>query len=493
MVDYSQLNFGAPAAERDIGQGLADYFVESPAFTRVANREKTVVLGNRGTGKSAIFKVLARREREKGSIVIELSPEDYSYEMLARVLVSESEGSWGKVGAYAASWRYLIWVLIMKGLSDKSSVIRKGTAARQLRRYLYENHPSITANPIGTLISYLKRIEGVKVGVWGAEMRTRELQQLYELKELQPLLPVVKDMCARQKVVVLVDELDRGWDASEDARGFVAGLFQACMSINGSTPQITAYISLRQELYDNIPELYDDVQKFRDVIEMLSWDELSLLRLAEARISYSLGLKDVAEGVLWNRVFAETLDGVQTKSLRYVADRTHHRPREMIEFCSQCREVAEAKSLRGRIDYSTIRQAEDLYSAERAKDIAAEYRFRFPGLMGVFEAFRGQSATIERDDMELLCLGISLGDVQIDAAAESWAIDVDPSRIIEILWEVGFLRAYVAVGRESQHPGGSQYVSSHQVKNINLRNVARFQIHPMFRAYLGSYEAEGHG
>jgi ABC-type transporter Mla maintaining outer membrane lipid asymmetry ATPase subunit MlaF len=87
-IDLSRLNFGAPAAERDIDQGLADYFVESPAFMRVAKREKTVVLGNRGTGKSAIFKVLAKRERDAGSVVIELAPEDYSYEMLTQVLAS---------------------------------------------------------------------------------------------------------------------------------------------------------------------------------------------------------------------------------------------------------------------------------------------------------------------------------------------------------------------------------------------------------------------
>ena len=33
-IDLTRLSFGAPAAERDISQGLADYFVESPAFGR---------------------------------------------------------------------------------------------------------------------------------------------------------------------------------------------------------------------------------------------------------------------------------------------------------------------------------------------------------------------------------------------------------------------------------------------------------------------------
>jgi hypothetical protein len=81
-LDFSTLTLGAPAAERDITQGLADYFVESEAFRRVAEGPKRIVLGNRGTGKSAIFKVLAERRRKAKLAVIELAPEDYSYEML---------------------------------------------------------------------------------------------------------------------------------------------------------------------------------------------------------------------------------------------------------------------------------------------------------------------------------------------------------------------------------------------------------------------------
>jgi superfamily II DNA helicase RecQ len=48
--------------------------VESEAYNRVRSGAKRIVVGNRGIGKSAIFQVLARRERDEGSYVIELSP-----------------------------------------------------------------------------------------------------------------------------------------------------------------------------------------------------------------------------------------------------------------------------------------------------------------------------------------------------------------------------------------------------------------------------------
>ena len=115
----SKLDFGAPAAERDIERGLDEYFVESEAYSRVKAGAKRILIGGRGIGKSALFQVLARRERDRGSYVIELSPEDYSYELLSQTMASQDRGSWAKRGAYAAAWKYLIYVLIMKEISTR--------------------------------------------------------------------------------------------------------------------------------------------------------------------------------------------------------------------------------------------------------------------------------------------------------------------------------------------------------------------------------------
>jgi ATPase subunit of ABC transporter with duplicated ATPase domains len=90
----SKVDFGAPAAERDIERGLDEYFVESEAYSRVKAGAKRILIGGRGIGKSALFQVLARRERDRGSYVIELSPEDYSYELLTQTMASQDRGSW---------------------------------------------------------------------------------------------------------------------------------------------------------------------------------------------------------------------------------------------------------------------------------------------------------------------------------------------------------------------------------------------------------------
>jgi hypothetical protein len=491
VIDLTKLNFGAPAAERDIAQGLADYFVESPAFRRVANGSKNILLGNRGAGKSAIFKVLGQRQRETGAVVIELAPEDYSYEMLSSTMVSESEGSWAKLGAYAVAWKYLLYLLVLRGVTDQGPRLKRGDAA-EIYRYLRDNHAGQQGGPISSLISYLKRVEGVKIGPYEASVRTRELQYLYQLDEIKPLLKPLENVLEGKRVYVFVDELDRGWDASDDARSFVAGLFQACVSVNDLSPNLNVYMSLRQELYDSIPELYEDAQKYRDLLEVIEWDEKSILKLITNRIRYSVpDVNDVDDPAAWRTVFAETLKYRQNKSFNYLVDRTLYRPREIIQFCTQVAELAQERDETVPFDYSVISEAEVSYSEDRAKDIAAEYRFQYPGLLSVFETFRGKIYTFDRVALETHCIELALGDVAVDRNAAAWVIDANPETLIDILWTVGFIRAHAVGGVKGRRRSGSEYLGSHQVANLNIQALTRFQVHPMFRAHLAMKEPKG--
>lgn len=491
MPDFSKLTFGAPAAERDMGFGLAEYFVESDAFTRLANREKTILIGNRGTGKSAIFKILAERVKVSGSLVLELNPDNYSYEMLSTILKSEREGAWAKHGAFASAWKFLIYVQVMRELTKHGPVLKTGAGAK-IYNYLRDNHKGAQDSPIATLVSYLKRIEGIKVGAWEAAAKTRELAQLYKLQEIEPLIPYIRELTARRKVIVLIDELDKGWDNSEDAKAFVAGLFQAAVALNETDSNLSVYVSLRQELYDSIPALYDDAQKYRDIIETIRWDEPGLLAVVANRIRFSVpDMDSEADADCWNAVFAETLQYRKARSFNYMIDRTLYRPREIIQFCTDALQESRSQGI-APIDYSVISRAEQVYSDAREKDIAAEYRFQYPGLQSLFEVFRGRTYTMERSELENICLQVCTGEIRTTKDV-AWVTAQEPDYVIDVLWRVGFLRAYAVGGLKALRRSGSSYVGPHQVSTLNLQSVTRLHVHPMFRASLGMKEARGEG
>lgn len=268
--------------------------------------------------------------------------------------------------------------------------------------------------------------------------------------------------------------------------------FQACVSINQLSPNLTVYMSLRQELYDNIPAIYDDAQKYRDVIETISWNEAGLLSLMAKRIRYAVpSLNSNDDQEVWNAIFAENLDYRRSKSFNYLVDRTLYRPREIIQFCSQTIEHGIDAAVQASLNYSIITEAEKDYSADRTKDIAAEYRFQYPALLSIFEAFRGQLYTLSREQLEYRCLELIAGDLATDADATAWLEDLDPDELISILWRVGFLRARAVGGIKGQRRSGSSYLGAHQVSNLSLINIQTFQVHPMFRTYLALKEPKG--
>lgn len=494
-MKFENLSFGAPAAERDIGIGLLDYFYETNAFNRIQARQKVIVLGNRGSGKSAIFKVFADKERKSGTIVIELKPEDYSYEMFSTVLSKEHEGSWAKIGAYTAAWKYLLLVLTMKELVRKKPTLKRD-AAEKIHVYLRDNHKMEQKNPLDFLLSYLKRIEKVKLGKIDIGFKANDLGTLYKIEELAPLIPSIKELCGIYKVVILIDELDKGWDASEDAKAFVGGLFQACMSINEITERLTVYMSLRQEIYDDIPALFDDAQKYRDVMEIVEWDESTLLSMISKRIQFGLSDKFESAEKAWNSVFSEIIQYRGAKSFNYMVDRTLYRPREMILFCSECIEHIQKygdKDQYGHnfpINYDVISNAEVSYSDKRIKDVAAEYKFQYPGLLSLFDVFRGKTYSLEYEELWEICAEISQAKLRLADEAKIWTSGQDPDYIIHALWRIGFIKAYSVGGLKAVRRRGSSYIGSYQVPHMNLQNITRFQIHPMFRAYLGLKESK---
>ena len=77
-------------------------------------------------------------------------------------------GSWAKHGAYAAAWKYLIYVLIMKEVSARGGQGR----FEPIYKYVRDNHPDPHMGKLAVLISYLKRLEGIKVGPLKASFKT---------------------------------------------------------------------------------------------------------------------------------------------------------------------------------------------------------------------------------------------------------------------------------------------------------------------------------
>ena len=481
-LDIPSLNLGSDSAERDIDQGLAEYFYQNTAYTRFLNGRKTILVGNRGAGKSAIFKYIAATERKKGHLVLELSPEEYSYELLSEYLRSEKEGAWGKQSAYSVAWQYLLYNLIFQRIAENKRGLLLG-AQKNIFKYVRNSPIATERSSIGILVNYLKRIERVKLESHEGTLRARDLQSLYDLEEIKALIPSLNNVLKNTRITVLVDELDKGWDNSEDAKYFIAGLFQATQKINLINENLRIYVSIRQELFDNIPQIYEDAQKIREDVEVIRWGKSELLELIARRIAYSFPeTSSLPAAKQWKAIFVSKLPGADTDSLDYIIDRTQLRPRELLQFCKLCVECVGYSRVSKRIDECAIAAAEESYSEQKTRDLASEYRFQYPHLLDLFEVFRGKKAIYIKEDLDYLLLSVVCGEIDAERAA-AWVLDMDYLELKQILWKIGFLKVLNprdAVARKS-HPA---YLGHYELPTVNLENIARFKIHPACSKFL---------
>jgi len=251
------------------------------------------------------------------------------------------------------------------------------------------------------------------------------------------------------------------------------------------TSNLKVIIALTREIFDNIPSLYEEAQKLRDVIEYLSWNKVSLLRIIGNRIRHSVPtLVNFGNEECWSLVFGERPpESWPQHSYDYIVQRTLYRPRQIIHLCNDALALNRQEFL-WPISYSTVRQAELSYSEGQVNDITAEYKFEYPGLRSIFQVFRGMQFRFSRDELEGICLRIVSGELRVDKTAK-WVHEQDPLELVDILWKVGFLEAYAVLAVADSAQAYSDFVGSHQISNLNLYNIEHFRVHPMFHIFLG--------
>jgi hypothetical protein len=81
------LTLGDPMAENEV-QKLATYYLRTDQFNRAVRGEVNLVVGRKGSGKTALFfQVCGHVERDRDSVVLDLKPEGYQLIKLKREML----------------------------------------------------------------------------------------------------------------------------------------------------------------------------------------------------------------------------------------------------------------------------------------------------------------------------------------------------------------------------------------------------------------------
>lgn len=474
-MQISSIVWGDDSAEKDAY--LLDYFVSSNSFKRLAERQKNIVVGRKGSGKSALLKKLEQVFRsEEDTYVIKVSP---NYNSIRMVLNDEdlAKNGFGKEIFFQHTWLRKIYLdaLCCIGHEGRGRLsVGSLEFARQIATQQNRTSKDIVEN-IADILGKVK-IKAGELGEFGLHLE-KELRNVSEVDSLEHHTLVLCEDGAR--FVILIDDLDLGWDNSETANNMLLGLLSATSYLSGQSKNIHPIIFLREDVYSLLMGQTQHSDKYRN-IERLRWSKEDLVEILEARINFNRAQDGLdPEQDAFYSVFPQTIGAANTDN--WMIDRTLSRPRELIQLARFYTESVNGEEPSDQ----ALKESEPDYSNWKLDDLCAEYSNQYPGLVAVFSywktKFFRQKYHLKRTEVEEFLLSI-LAEVNIN---EKWfnnlVSDVDVEGLLKILYEIGFLGDFVLGGQ-----GGSKTYYAYEGRHEPL--FEEVQIHPCFRRAVNTVE-----
>jgi hypothetical protein len=470
----NEINWGDDSAERD--PHLLYYFVQSAAFRRLSEKQKSIVVGRKGSGKSAVRKKLEQTFSEHPDThVVNLSPKFNSI----RNILNDADiaGGFGQEIFFQHTWirQILLDCLCVVGHAAKGTYAKDSCEfARQVSVQLNRTSKDLVEN-IADVLGRIKAKVG-DLGDFGLALE-RELRNVAEVDALEHHFRTIANGGAR--FVVLIDDLDLGWNNSEAANNLLLGLLAAINHLSGLSRNMFLCVFLREDVYSILITKTQHSDKYRNV-ELIRWEKDDLISILSERINFNrerLGLPRIKEA--FYGAFPHTIG--TTNSDNWIYERTLGRPRELIQLARYYTEAVDGE----RPDDEALKNSEQSYSEWKLDDLCAEYSNQYPGLVDVFSYWKTNFFRIKyhlrRKEIDEMLLKV-LVDVELNAPWFNELSDrTDVTRFLQILYEIGFIGDFVLGGE-----GGSKTVYSYQG-----RHEPRFeevQIHPCFRRAVATVE-----
>lgn len=348
--------FGHEAAEDEHIDLLKAYYLKSNTFGQVANDlPLRILVGHKGIGKSALFKVAMEEERAEGKISILIKPDDIAG-------IGEEEQDFLRL---IREWKIGISKIIAsKVLNSFGAQMEDGWQAK--------------------LSSY----GGKFIDLLQATFKTEKFVDLSESKKL-----LVEKFLGSGKIYVYLDDLDRGWEGQKKDIRKISALINAVRDIASESAGVLFRISLRSDVYYLVRTSDESTDKIEGSVIWYSWTNHEILALLAKRIAQYKGrAHDTENLVALNAVqLAQFLDPVMVHVFegkgkwaripmyRMLMSLIRKRPRDLVKLCTLAarRAAQEGATIISTEHFNSVFEE---YSQGRVQDTINEYRSELPDI-----------------------------------------------------------------------------------------------------------------
>jgi len=450
-LDLRKLSVGEPRAEHE-RRVLDSYFVETSAYYHALESSTTIVVGRRGTGKTAnLFAMQDKIGADKGNHVCVIKPVGYEVDGLVRVLSEIRERS-ERGNLVDSLWQFLLFSELALSVFNeiKARPDYSSPSAEEMRFLDYVTAKSGTFSPPFSerLDKAVKSLFGIGKVQEALQQRARisELLHTSDISDLRVRLGAV--LGARKKVAILVDNLDEPWGPGRNVEALselLTGLVRVAVDMpelfshqdsRRKRVNLTTTVFLRSDIFAFVQPLAAEEDKLP--IQRIYWDDFELLlKLLYQRLEYAAP-PDVDGRSIWNQMFPEQVVGVTPWD--FITRTILPRPRDVIYIV---RAAIDGAVNRG---HRTV-TADDLLAARRSysefafSSIRAEDDPRKGKLEAVLYEFAGAPSELGYEDV---CQRMAKAGVE----------PTDNEFYIDLLCDVNFLGVQGAQGfRYPRHEG----------------------------------------
>lgn len=489
--DLRNLRFGEYIAENE-GESLVDeYFIQTAAYDDAVRGNQTVFVGRKGSGKTAnLMKLADQLSRSQQNLVCVIKPQPYQIQGIVDLL---KEYRHRNVKGYAIEslWKFLLLTEIANTAFDNLENSPFGPIDNVEQNFFnfVEKNEEIICKDFSTRLEACAQNLEESVGKSNDENAYLPVSEALHsgiLKQLRAELG--KFLLKKQRVAILVDNLDKAWERPWERQNDIEALSEILWGLLEVAKQLpvelqredsrrqsirlSLAIFLRSDIFYRIREVAQEPDKMP--YALLSWDDTELLcRVIEERFSSSFD-SPVNSDVLWQEYFCPTVNQIPTRE--YITEAILKRPRDIIYLVNAAVTTAINRK-RVRIEEEDILDAERQYSQYAFESVRAENTLPNIDLRDVIFEFVGMPAILTKSE--------ALSALEFARIPE---VMVEPT--IDVLHDLTFLGLEVEDGFVfSDAPEASRR------NKILARRFAqkkgqeeRFQVHKAFRAFLETEE-----
>lgn len=483
-------NFGTIDAESD--KKLLQYFIESESLKKLTDYKKNIIIGRKGSGKTAIYKYLQSKEENtsKGLLF-----RDYPWNVHDRfrnTTVTDKE-------SYVNSWLFLMYIEFIKLIVNDIESYEKPlkTHVKRLKKWLIKNwgtsefefKKTMTPRRKKYIWNFNPSVLGCSLGSIGQDYENKEnlSNTLVELNSKLEKIIIELAMPGKQ-YKLLFDELDLGYNPKdEDYKTRIIGLllanFYCHNNFSNHKKSLYSFVFLRSDIYEILE--FQDKNKITDnIVEFLNWDSenehsnLSLKRLISKRIKENLNLETVDFRKNWNLIIENKNIGSNQFKWNYVLERTFIRPRDIIKYLNLALEKARTRKKHepktpDLIINKDFHDCKKEYSDYLYKELKDEVLAKYPLFNNYLEILR---------DIHSISFNYETFSASFNSLKTRLDLDNNADTILERLYEFSIIGFYKPGGGGY---GGATYYFEYSDSNVKFNpKSSGFKIHAGFKEYL---------